>query len=61
MRNFSRKTNIILSIAGLVMAAGLSIYYLMNDELWKKEIHIGFAGLTALLIYRLVRSFRQED
>lgn len=61
MRNFSRKQNIILSASGLAVVIALLVYYLLHDELWKKEIHIGFAGLTGLLIYRLVRSFKQEE
>jgi hypothetical protein len=61
MNRFSRKMNIIISIAGLAIVAGIFVYYLMNDHLWKKEIHVGFAGLAGLLIYRLVRSIRQED
>ena len=61
MNRFSRRTNIILSIAGLAAVAGLFIYYLLNDRLWKKEVHIGFAGLAGLLIYRLVKSFKQQE
>ena len=44
-----------------MVVAGLLVYYIMNDYLWKKEINIGFAGLVALLIYRLVKSFQQEE
>jgi hypothetical protein len=60
MKNFTRRTNIILSIAGLAVVSGLLIYYLLHDELWKKEVHIGFAGLFILLVWRLVKSIQQD-
>jgi hypothetical protein len=56
----TRKFNIILSIAGLGAAAMLLVYYLMRDDLWKKEVHIGFAGIFVLLGWRLWRALKQD-
>lgn len=56
----SRKTSIIVSLAGLGVVIALLVYYLMRDDLWKKEVHIGFAGIFVLLGWRLWRALKQD-
>ena len=54
-----KRSHILVSIAGLVVVAALLIYYLMHDHLWKMPVHIGFAGLAGLLIWRLIHGLKK--
>lgn len=54
------RTNIIISVIGILIGAGLLAYYLTREELWKKEAHIGFAALFLLLGWRLWRTLKEH-
>jgi hypothetical protein len=60
MKMKGRRLHIATSIAGLVIVAALLVYYLMRDDLWKAPVHIGFAVLTGLLIWRLRQGIKQK-
>lgn len=55
-----RNQHIIVSVIGLIVAAGLLVYYLTRKDLWKLPVHIGFAGLIGLLIWRLIQGIRRS-
>ena len=56
-----RKWHITISVAGLAAVLALLVYYLMNAHLWKIPVHLGFAVLTGLLVWRLVQGIRAAD
>ena len=54
------KKHIIISIVGLAVAVSLLIYYLTRKDLWQIPVHIGFAGLIGLLVWRLVQGIKRS-